>query len=265
MIKIGNKKITGIYIKVGTVVKRLLLQGKTENQIRNFIIYSLQKSLEYQFNDSTSSSRSNTFTIDNLICIDEISVDNGSVTYSISGNKVTVNVSGGSSRSEYDSSKYSKSVSDYKTSSADSFSSSMGYSSDGYTGTIYKDGNSYVSSGSYTTSDSKTVTANKTDELVYTNGIPNRQLPRSMNYNENGYSGTLTIARVVYPSEEQMLDYAEKSYTGIVHAGAIYSGTVTRPASDTRIYRQNYKGYVYKGGYNYYYKYKINMKYTIKN
>lgn len=267
MIKIGNKKITGIYIKVGTVVKRLLLQGKTENQIRNFIIYSLQKSLEYQFNESTSSSRSNTFTIDNLISIDEITVDNGSVTYSVAGNKITVNVSGGNSRSEYDSSKYSKSASDYKTSSTNSFPSSMSYSSDGYSGTLYKDGGSYVSSGEYIPSDEKYLSSEAIRVLVsYENGTKvSGDIPSTYNYNKYGYSGRLQFSGPTEGTRLLIEKILGENLTGNYSLEFLYSGSVSKPSVDTRIYRQNYKGYIYKGGYNYYYKYKIDMKYTIKN
>lgn len=248
MIQIGNKKIKGIYIKVGTEVKRLLLQGKTENQIRNFIIYSLKKSLEYQFNESTSSSRSNTFTIDNLISIDEVTVDNGSVTYNIDGNKVTVNVSGSNSRSEYDSTKYSKSASDYKTSNNDSFPSSMGYSSDGYSGTLYKNGGSYVSSGSY-----------KPDEKVnsdWDGAFKGKTYPQ---YLIDPFHNGKTTDPIYLVKVEPFMRDGEQWY----HCW--YEGVVTIKGYDTRVWRQDYKGYVYKGGYNYYYKYKINMKYTIKN
>ena len=200
MIKIGNKTIKGVYIKIGNDVKRLLVQMKDGNQVRNFIRYTIQKILTYDFTESTSSSRSNTFTIDNLISVDEITVDNGKVSYTINNNKVTVNVSGGSSRSVWDSTRYSKYVTDYTTSSIDSFSSTKSYSSGGYSGTLRKSGNSYVSSGSYTPADSKVVKVIKTvsgglkytwDGSKWTSQRVNINGSNTISYNENGYSGTL--------------------------------------------------------------------------
>ncbi|WP_268051468.1 hypothetical protein [Clostridium ganghwense] len=276
------KQIKSIYYKVGNEIKRLLVKSKIDSEIIDFIKYTIQKILDYTFSESTSSSRSYTFNFPNLISIDEITVDTGNVNYTTEGDNVNVSVSAGNYiRSSYSSTKYSKSATDYRTSSSNSFSSSVSYSNDGYSGTLYKSGSSYVYSGSYTPSDSKTVATTKhTYDRFYKKWNGNRWETDHIDwargggfpisYNENGYSGNLTHKSTVMDKSE-VFNPPYQPYIGQIFLEekvtytVTYSGTVTKPSSDTRKYRQNYSGTIYKGGYYYYYKYNINIKYTIKN
>lgn len=284
-IKIGTeiKQIKGIYYKIGNEVKRLLVKSKIDSEIKDFIKYTIQKLLTYDFVESTSQSMSNTFNFPNLISVDEVTVDNGNVTYTKKQDNVNVNVNNGTvSKSVYDSQKYSMSKEDYRDSSSNSFASSISCSSDGYSGTLYASGSSYVSSGSYTPADSKTVTENHTasqSDIKKWNGtnwvdidqvITGDTSCSPITYNSGGYSGTLSY--VGKTATESHFNPAPtnpvvgQTYVFFYQSGYFtFNGTVTRPATDTRVYRQKYNGYLYQGGYTNYYKYKINIKYTIKN
>lgn len=268
MIQIGDKKIKGIYYKVGDEIKRLLVKSKIGNEIKDFIRYTIQKVEVFNFEESMSNIRSKTFILDGLISIDEVIVDNGNIEYKIDGDKVTVTVSNGNSREEHNSKKYNKIATSYTTSSTDSFSSTKPYSNGGYTGTLNRDGSSYVYSGSYTRSDSKTVTTKVSDTMIinFRTMSPdtdwNNKPSSSISYNEDGYSGTLNL--VTYTTADKRISPKDKNYM-LADWTATYSGTVTKPSSDTRRWKQDYKGTVYKGGTDNYYKYKINIKYTVKN
>ena len=73
----------------------------------------------------------------------------------------------------------------------------------------------------------------------------------SQNYNSGGYSGTLQGS----PTETGNTGYTITNHvTGqnyLTYASTFvmnYSGTVIKPASDTRIYGQDYQGVTYFGG-----------------
>ncbi|AWI04078.1 hypothetical protein [Clostridium drakei] len=270
LIKVGTeiKQIKSIYYKVGNEVKRLLVKNKVVSEIKDFIKYTIQKLLAYDFAESTLQSMSNTLNFPNLISVDEVTVDNGNVTYTKNQDNVTVSVNNGTvSRSTYDSTKYSMYKEDYRDSSSNSFASSISCSSGGYSGTLYESGSSYVSSGSYTPSDSKTITTTQSGTayaLIYGvggEGNWENMPPSSISYNSDGYSGTLNL--VTYTTSNKRMNADGGAILG--DWNATYQGTVTKPGSDTRTYRQKYTGYIYQGGYINYYKYKINIKYTIKN
>lgn len=59
-------------------------------------VYAAANTTTVTFSSSTSQSRSQTVTIDNLYSISSMTVNTGSVSYSVNGNNVTINVSGGS-------------------------------------------------------------------------------------------------------------------------------------------------------------------------
>lgn len=363
MIKLGNKSIKGIYIKIGTEIKQLFLKEKKDNKLIDYILYTINKDIEYEFSESSSSDRTNTFTIDNLIDVESISVDNGDVDYKIEGDKLIVTVKNGNVRNVYNDKKYSrreidadtsrsnsfsnslpynydgytgtlykngssyvisgsyepsssKTVTDYRTSSSDSFSSSMSYNSGGYTGTLSKNGSSYVYTGSYTPSHSKEVSnikhttyggwgfiweferANTWSSVMYCDchGTDvDVSLHWKYEYNQDGYSGTLNFygqtintgifapgAKERWLEEHPKGDYKNQSkkisgtttatYKGTVYRPASdtrkwkqdYSGTVTKQGSDTRNWKQDYSGTVYKGGNDTFYKYKIKIKCKVK-
>ena len=102
------------------------------------------------------------------------------------------------------------------TYSYEPLSPTYNYDVDGFKGTLNAVGGAYVDSGEYLAADSKTVTG---------------QL--SSNYNVAGYRGTL-----------------------ILETGGTYGGTVSRPATDTRIYAINYVGTASRT-YDYYQYYAI--------
>ncbi len=147
------------------------------------------------------------------------------------------------------------SVSDYRTSNTNSFSSTIYYSSGGFVGNLSQSGSSYVYSGSYTPADSKTATGTCTNMLPgrydvngqwqqtgnYTNTCNS-----SMPYNSGGYSGTLN--RTTTDTVRDCSSPGQAYVNCTKEWRANYSGTVTKPASDTRIWRQNYSGTVVKLG-----------------
>ena len=225
--------------------------------------------------DSTSQAQSKVVTIPNLKSVDSISVNTGTVTKTISGNDVTINCSGGTSVRQT-SSQPSQNATDYRTSSSNSFPSSVSYNSGGYSGTLYTSGLSYVISGSYTSGDSKTATGSQTGtETAYWECLPSgdswfwyqyptNTLPSTISYNDGTYSGTLSL-------QSTSGGAPTKTGTGTpgAHAttsGSItgsYSGTVTKPSSDTRVWRQDYSGTVYGSTtYTYYYAYVVTLTYT---
>ncbi|MDQ6422393.1 RHS repeat-associated core domain-containing protein [Paenibacillus sp. LHD-117] len=139
------------------------------------------------------------------------------------------------------------------TSSTNSFQSSISYSQGGFSGSLYKQGSSFVSSGSLTPADSKTATS--TCEVrkygrynaqgVWVKSSEDPACPSSMPYSSGGYTGTLNRTTTDTLNTCAASGGTPNSYcTG--HWRANYSGTVNKPASDTRMYRQNYSGTVFK-------------------
>ena len=237
--------------------------------------------------ESTARSRTVTFTLPRLVSINNVSVNTGNVTVSsVVGEEVTVALSNGAytrrpqtggsytpgdskfvtgqTSSNYNSGGYSGTLSQYLysgsyTSSDTKFvtgQTSPTYNVGGYVGTL----SSYVISGTYTPADSKTVST--TREL--NDGHPGDfEIP----YNSGGYSGTLSW---VGATEGYTGTKWFHEYRGVVTRPASdtrvyrYEGNVTRPASDTRVYR--YEGTVYKPEsdtrtYTSYYQYNVTFDY----
>lgn len=141
--------------------------------------------------------------------------------------------------------------------------SSSNYNRGGYKGTLSR----YLYSGSYTPSDTKTVSTSKSSGYSRDQILQNSSLINGMDtyyYSSGGYSGTLNLT----------------SSSGDSNVTLHYSGTVTRPSSDTRVYKYRgnvtrpesdtrvykYKGTVTKPGkdtrkYQEYYKYKVDIEY----
>lgn len=128
-----------------------------------------------------------------------MSPSNANVSYSpVGGGIISVTVGGGSSTG---TTTPSKQVSQYVYSSVNSFSSTISYNSGGYTGSLSKDGSSYVYSGSYTPSQSQTFTryvsntvtsTGRTNPWVQDTYSQSNPAPSCYSINENGYSGCLT-------------------------------------------------------------------------
>ncbi len=182
------------------------------------------------FPESTQSSQSKTITIPGLVSVDSVTVNTGTVTKTVSGEQITINVSGGSpSRTTQGTT----TATDSRTSSSNSFPATISYSSGGYSGTLNKSGSSFVASGSYTPSDSKTVTS----KLGPQEGT---SFPASITYNSGGYSGTLTKSGSYYTDGSTQL-----SKTG---TGSLTSST--NSFSNTYAYSdwQGYSGNIPKSG-----------------
>jgi hypothetical protein len=172
----------------------------------------------------------------------------------------------GSSGGTILSGSYSPSDSKYVTGQTSSY-----YNSGGYSGVL----SSYVHSGSYIPSDSKTVSTG-TSTITWgghcINGSTGEtgykskpSVPYTKSYNSGGYSGTLykRTSSATHPDPvatcgidtTPLYRYAENYwYSGTVTKPAVdsrvyrYRGTVSKPAVDTRVwsYSQDYSGIVYK-------------------
>ena len=128
------------------------------------------------FSASVERSQNKLVTLPTGAMVTGATTDNGSVSIVKSGSQYQVSVSGGNSTgSVYNPYKFSQYATESRTSSSTSFVNSIAYNSEGYTGTLYKNGGVYQSSGSYTPADSQYVTAQT-----------------SSYYNSGGYSGSLS-------------------------------------------------------------------------
>jgi len=121
---------------------------------------------------------------------------------------------------------------------------------DGFKGTLVKNGASYVESGTYTDAQAKTATATGTTYLV------EASVPSTLAYDQDGYRGTLARTSIQkeiigynqkkvgsesdYHFEDDLNSPIYSNYSGT------YSGEVVKPITDTRIWRQDYKGTVSK-------------------
>lgn len=230
------------------------------------------------FGESTNRSPSSTVYLKDLGEVVSVTTNTGSVTYSVSGENVTVRPKNGSS-TRTESYTPSRSASDSKTSSSNSFSSSMSYSSGGYSGTLYKDGSSYQylhSPADYkyvseTRYNSKPWGKYRKTETGWTIiGAGNPQLPNTIYYNSGGYSGALyknsSTSTQIMSSEEQLSSYEHLpvgSTTPKLYElwSVEYEGTVISPA--VYRYKQDYSGTVYGATqYTYYYAYNVTITYT---
>ncbi|REE81238.1 RHS repeat-associated protein [Paenibacillus taihuensis] len=141
------------------------------------------------------------------------------------------------------------------TSKTNSFPSTISYNQDGYTGTISKDGLSTVISGSYTAADTKTQSGTCPNTLPgkydaqgqwYATGSYSNTCADSKPYDDGTYSGTLY--RTSTDLIKACANPGTPGYVCTKEWRANYSGQVTKPAVDTRMYQQNYKGTVSKAG-----------------
>jgi hypothetical protein len=224
--------------------------------------------------DSSTRTQSKSVTIQNLQSIDSISVNTGSVAYTKTGNVVNITCSNGVSvRQTQDTP--TKTASSSQQSSANSFPATVFYNDGVYSGNIPKSGLSFVVSGSYTPADSKTQTATQSCTIfqdwtwtgtswVKTGGQYNNAAS-SMSYNSGGYSGTLSLGSVTGGTPPAPVGHSTGLDTTTTTASGTgnYSGTVTKPASDTRIWQQNYSGTVSGATTTTdYYAYVVNLTYT---
>jgi hypothetical protein len=229
------------------------------------------------FAESTARTQTQSLTIPKLKSVKSVTVNTGTVTYSVSDQTITFQLQNGSvSRTVQTGGSYtpadSKTVTESRTSSSNNLPSSIPYNSGGYSGTLYGQGiTQTVISGS--AGGSKTVTETRTYEAsvfeagnwdqVYAAALAG--LPSNISYNNGGYTGTLkkTSAKIISQRTKKSGD----STTFYATAEGTYSGTVTKP--DTRVYQysQNYSGIVTKPAsdtrtYEYYYQYTVTVDYV---
>lgn len=159
-------------------------------------------------------------------------------------------------------SKYQTSKTEYgfrDSMSSSGFPSYIMFDDGSYNGALYLTGSSFVVSGSYTPGSSMTFTNSCQNTVVniFKYGVlqstSSGSCPSSYYINSDGYVGYIpqTGTQLTYNSGSCSSTVANctqtKTYT------ASYSGSLSKSASDTRIYRQNYRGTVYS--YNYYQNY----------
>jgi hypothetical protein len=249
-----------------------------------------------QFGESTSRSQTQSTTITNLTQVLSVSVDNGNVSYSVSGDRITFNLSNGTGYQVQTGGSYtppdSKTVTATRSTSPggnpDSLPSSISYNSGGYSGTLTKTGSATVTSGSYIAPSSKSVTVSRSISYdsawmcvspsgVYNfwNASPTKSSDSSYNYNSGGYTGTLPLdTNSVSPAPNTKKPTGSctpgQPKTVTYTASVKYSGTVTKPAVDTRVWTQTYSGTVTKPAvdtrtYETRYKYKVTISYLTYN
>jgi|GEM_PF-3282367 len=166
-----------------------------------------------------------------------------------------------------------------------SFPSYVWYNSSGYNGPLYKSGSVYVYSGSDTRASqyfSRSFTNTITN--VYYNGVfqgssSTGSAPSCYSINENGYSGCLSRGSTYgpyisyyYPSYNVTIESKEYTayYSGTLYKGSdtrvygqYYWNNLTKPAVDTRQWKQDYQGAVYKAATLPTYSYTVTIHYTV--
>ncbi|WP_182101740.1 fibronectin type III domain-containing protein [Niallia taxi] len=158
---------------------------------------------------------------------------------------------------------------DFRTSSSNSFPATVNYNDGTYSGTLSKNGASYVASGSYTPAETTSRSGSnssascpplsgyslqscswsgvyrvgsgdyftKIAAKVYGDAYPEWESIQAANPGVN--SSGLTIGQLLnIPSSAA----GTPLIVSTINAGFKYSGTYYKPASDTRVYRQNYSG-----------------------
>lgn len=228
--------------------------------------YALSGTMPVYFSESSNSSRSNTVTIPNLVRVTSVTVDTGSVSYSVSGNNVTVNVSGGSSTGSSTSSQY---VSNYtKHTGASEPPSTTSYSNGGYSGTLslysaekkwlieIKQTRKYFSK---TVTNSRSWTKSKSGVTFGPFADPDHGT--SQEVNEDGYVGSIPQLGNVTYSPSDFSSYPIGA-SGTQTARKYFGGYITKTEEiRTPDWYGYYRGYIY-GSTTYYYEYNVKIYYV---
>lgn len=245
--------------KLGFLEKGLCLTlGFTLVILNPVLVSAATSDQEFSFSESASQKQTKTFSLPtNFDSVSSISSNTGDVSYDLDDDKITLTVDNGkptSSSSVYNPQKYEKTASLSAYSSDGVFSDTKGYlDDDGYSGTLNLSGSPYVVSGSYTPASSKEITITEESDS------PDNFI-ETIEYHADGYSGVLHKAGSVSYSEDP--DSDEHMYK------QEYTGTVSNQPVDTRVWRADYSGTVFKGGEeqgNDTYSYTVNLKYNVKN
>lgn len=203
------------------------------------IVYAATQQINVSFPESSPQEQTKTITLpSNFDSVSSIKVDTGNVSYDVNGNQMTITVKNGdytSRDSSIDTKAESKSANTFEYNSTNSFPTTDSYSDDdGFSGTLSKNGSSYVSSGTYTAGDSKTQTTSESS-------VDTTKLPSSVYYDKNGYTGTLnksgtpiksTTDGLYTPSDTKNVTTSKTSNTNsfpstISYNQDGYSGTLT--------------------------------------
>ncbi|MGF7535202.1 hypothetical protein AAGG74_16230 [Bacillus mexicanus] len=235
-----------------------LTLGITLVMLNPVLVSAASSTQTFNFSESTSQKQTKTFSLPiNFDSVGSISSDNGDVSYDLDDGQINITVDNGkptSSSVVFNPQKYEKKASLSSYSNDGIFSNTQGYSDDeGYSGTLNLNGSPYVVSGTYTPASSKTITITEESDS------PNNFID-SINYRSDGYSGVLHKSGNISYSDDP--DREEHMYK------QEYSGTVNSKSIDTRIWRADYTGTVFKGGDEKgeeTYTYKVTLKYKVKD
>jgi hypothetical protein len=193
-------------------------------------VHGASQQLTVEFPESTSRTMTKTIQLPDKARVEEMVSDNGAVSYTVNGKDATITVSGGSPYSnQYNATKYARTETTSRTSSTNSFPSSISYNSGGFSGSLYPNGNSYQISGSFTQADT-----------IYVTG------QTSSYYNSGGYSGTLSqylYSGSYTPSDSKTVTNGASSYT---YGDVCYPGGVLIYKSPTSLAGSKYYS---SGGY----------------
>lgn len=276
------KKTTDMYSREykGNLSKDILVDGyKYDVSVEYDYPIVLQKTITKTVS-SYNSSVSDSLDLPANAEVTNITVNNGNVTnwtHDKNNAKLNFSVNNGNLQSGliYNSTKYSQYYSTYKESSSSYMASGINVSTgDGYSGYITADGSTryvrtdsgsqYISNYNYISTYVdvyKFVYPQYTDNLVAYAGYGSG---RTMYYNDGTYSGTLTSSAgqtfVAFVSQEQHATDPVGAYHGTALVWMAYNGTVYKSVP---IYRTDYSGYIYKGGYDSGYQYTITVKYNL--
>ena len=226
----------------------------------------ITKTMTVTFPESTTRNRNQTVTIPNLKSVIRVTVNTGNVSHTVNGEKVTVNVSNGViTRKVQTGGSYtpadSKIATDSRQTSAGgnpaSLPASLSYNSGGYSGTLNKSGNATVINGSPAGDViARRKGVSRDGWLTVASSVP---MESYWEINTSTESGTLY-------KDPGSQDWDTKEVDGerLYRAYAYYSGTLTK--SDTRVWKQNYSGSVTKPAedtrtYAYYYAYTATIEY----
>lgn len=194
----------------------------------------------------------------------------------------------------------SKQATATRTGSTSTFPSTVFVSSGGYSGDIPQSGSAFVTSGTLVTFDQKSIEISQSCSITWywvwtgsswssnTNPAWTHSTSSTYNYSSGGYTGTLsrnTVTPGTRPSAPsspgtsvgQTTSISASTgtvwYSGLVTRQASdtrqwqqnYAGTITKPAVDTRIWQQNYSGTVYKAGTDDYWTYSVTLDVAAAN
>lgn len=227
--------LIGICKTKGIEISRKASLNKVISEIINKLLGYVkeQKSIKKELEESQEQNRKIVITLDDLISVDEIKIDNGEVTHEIDDDDVIIKITNGKPISKSEMKTLTKEVTDSKTSSSNEFPENIQYDKEGFTGKLSKDGESIVISGNKVSSDSIT----ETD--VRTSSTDNFE--STISYNHNGYSG------VLYKDGESFISNVSSTSDSKIETDARLSLTDDFPSS-IPYNSEGYSGILYKNG-----------------